>query len=45
MDYCRLCAANDKKPLIPILDNGPLNIQDKIQKLLRINVSLNFKIN
>lgn len=39
MDYCRLCARTDKKPLIPILENNPLNIREKLIKLLQIEVS------
>ncbi|CRK91131.1 CLUMA_CG004818, isoform A [Clunio marinus] len=38
MDYCRICARNDRNPLVSILDKNPLNIQEKISKLLGINV-------
>jgi hypothetical protein len=37
MDYCRLCAKS-AKPLIPILDDNPLKINEKIEKILRIQV-------
>lgn len=40
MDYCRLCAKTDKKHLIAILESSPLNIKEKILKLLQIEVSL-----
>lgn len=36
MDYCRICALTGKKPLIPVLDDNPLRINEKLQKLLHI---------
>lgn len=39
MDYCRLCAKSDKKPLISILDNNPLKINEKIEKIFRFTVN------
>lgn len=41
MDYCRLCAKNDKKHLIPILTDNPLKISDKIEKLFQLKVKFN----
>lgn len=35
--YCRLCAKDDKKPLVSILGN-PLSITEKLKKLLQIQV-------
>lgn len=38
MNYCRLCARNDKKPMIPVLESTPLHIEEKLSKLLKITV-------
>lgn len=42
MEYCRLCARTDKKPLVPILEANPLNIKEKLLKLLKIKVNKSF---
>lgn len=44
MDYCRLCAKNDKKPLIPILTDNPLKIREKIEKFFKLKVKNNARI-
>lgn len=38
MEYCRLCAKTDKKPLVSILESSPLKIKEKLLKLLHIQV-------
>lgn len=38
---CRLCS-KEKQPMVPILESNPLNVREKMLKLLKIKVSLKF---
>lgn len=38
--YCRLCVKTDRETYIPIVGSNPLNIKEKLKKLLNIQVRI-----
>lgn len=40
---CRLCS-KEKKPMVAILDNNPLNVREKMEKLVKIRVRIIIEI-